>query len=89
MTVDNFIPDDKYYFIERIQGNMETCLLKEDVKKMMINYGKYCVEQALKSASENAVVEEKFKLTWSDEFESYFIVDKDSILNSYPSENIK
>jgi hypothetical protein len=43
MIVDNFIPDDKYYFIERIQGNMETCLLKEDVKKMMINYGKYCV----------------------------------------------
>ena len=47
----------------------------------MIEFAKYHVEQALKAASENVIVHD-------DAFEEAK-VDKDSILNAYPLENIK
>ena len=53
--------------------------------ELMIKFAKYHVECALKSASDNAGVEQHFELNYEYSYE----VDKDSILNSYPLENIK
>jgi hypothetical protein len=51
--------------------------------KAMIAFAKYHVEQALKEACENADT-----IYRGDSFGDY-VVDKNSILNSYPPENIK
>jgi hypothetical protein len=61
-----------------------------DIKKAMIEFAKLHVEAALKAASEKATVtpidheeisEGSFRPIWG--------VDDDSILNSYPLDNIK
>lgn len=49
-------------------------------KKMLIEFAKYHVEQALKEASEKVIIE-------GHPFE--YDLDEDSILNAYPLENIK
>ena len=63
---------------------------EQDIKKMMIEFAKLHVEAALKKASEKATVtpidheeisEGSFRPIWG--------VDDDSIINSYPLENIK
>ena len=54
-----------------------------NVTDMLIEFAKLHVEQALKEASENADT-----IYRGDSFGDY-IVDKDSILNAYPLENIK
>ena len=55
----------------------------KDIKKAMIEFAKLHVEAALKKASENA--EQKWIKFTEDDYE----IDKDSILNAYPLENIK
>ena len=80
------IPTAKELFDKMLEINDE-CTSTE----MMIEFAKLHVEQALKEASENAKVQNiypKYVLNEHDEFE-YFIVNKDSILNSYPLENVK
>ena len=79
ITAEDFIKDLQTE--EDEQGH--TLLYKSDVINIMIAFAKYHVEQALKEASENADT-----IYRGDSFGDY-IVDKDSILNSYPPENIK
>ena len=58
------------------------------ISKWLIEFAKYHVEQALKAASQVAETEEE----WSNPYDpesSYYIVNKESILNAYPLENIK
>lgn len=52
------------------------------IQQVMIQFAKYHVEQALKTASENV---ELIPVKYTDDYE----VSKDSILNAYPLENIK
>jgi len=67
---------------------------KEDVEKSMIEFAKMHVTAALKEASKK--VEHTIDTDWVD-FHDFskghnginVIIDKDSILNSYPLENIK
>jgi len=60
------------------------CIINhKDVKDAMIEFAKLHVEAALKEASENA--EQK----WIKFTENDYEIDKDSILNAYPLENIK
>jgi len=58
---------------------------EQDIKKMMIEFAKLHVEAALKEASEKA----KMIDVGIDYSIILWEVDKDSILNSYPLENIK
>ncbi len=58
-------------------------MTRYDQQIAMIEFAKLHVEQALKEASENADT-----IYRGDSFGDY-IVDKDSILNAYPPENIK
>ena len=55
-------------------------LTSEQIIADMIEFAKMHVTKALKAASEKAITEE----TWGD-----YHVDKKSILNAYPLENIK
>jgi hypothetical protein len=55
---------------------------------LMIEFAKLHVEAALKSASENAKTEEVWEGNTGSEY-CDTIVNKDSILNSYPPENIE
>ena len=56
----------------------------EDAKEAMIEFAKLHVEEALKEASEKADY-----ITDGQEHITDIWIDKDSILNSYPLENIK
>ena len=67
----------KEYFIEHLSGEP---LHQDVVIEAMIEFTKYHVELALKVASEKA------NLTDNGRFP---FVDKESILNAYPLENIK
>jgi len=58
---------------------------KEDVEQAMIEFAKLHVEAALKEASENAKIID----VGIDYSIIKWVADKDSILNSYPLENIK
>jgi hypothetical protein len=60
----------------------------DDCVVMMIDFAKMHVEAALKKASENAKIRYDYSGNTGSEYCDEF-VDKDSILNSYPSENIK
>ena len=60
----------------------------EDVEKTMIEFAKLHVEAALKQASEEAKITYDYSGNTGSEYCDEF-VDKDSILNSYPLENIK
>lgn len=73
-TAENFIPDDNYYFVETLPGNSETCLLKEDVPQIMIDFAKLHVEAALKRAHSNMQLPEE---------------DLEFTMGAYPLENIK
>jgi len=71
-------------------------LFNKDIEEAMIEFGKLHVEAALKAAAEKAITEKPKEqtqpITWNnvspDDY-NYFDVDKDSILNAYPLENIK
>lgn len=64
----------------------------EDIVKSMTDFAKYHVKEALKQASEKAklstVQGDNYYGDDSDDW-SYKVVNKESILNSYPLENIK
>jgi hypothetical protein len=79
ITAEDFIKDLQTE--EDEQGH--TLLYKPDVINRMIEFAKLHREAILKEASENADT-----IYRGDSFGDY-IVDKDSILNAYPLENIK
>jgi len=58
-------------------------------EELMINFAKLCVEEALKSAAENAQMDFKYEYTDFDKPITIHIINKDSILNAYPLENIQ
>lgn len=60
----------------------------DTIYKAMIEFAKLHVEAALKEASINAETKEESDNPYDTE-DRYYVVDKDSILNSYPLENIK
>lgn len=60
--------------------------LKERYYKSMIEFAKLHVKAALKEASEKATVNIN---GFIQEYDENCCVDKDSILNAYPLENIK
>lgn len=55
-------------------------------EEMMIEFAKYHVQKALKDAAENGMAYEK-QLMFG--YGTVSVVDTESILNSYPLENIK
>lgn len=71
-------------------------LRDEYVEEIMIEFAKYHVEQALKEASEKCLLKfSNYKGDW-ESIETFSVnqytdlsISKDSILNSYPLENIK
>ena len=69
----------KEYFIEHLSGEP---LHQDVVIDAMIEFAKYHVELALKSASKNVIV---YNYRESDTIK----INKPSILNSYPLKNIK
>jgi hypothetical protein len=79
ITAEDFIKDLQTE--EDEQGH--TLLYKSDVINRMIEFAKLHREAILKEASENTDT-----IYRGDSFGDY-IVDKDSILNAYPPENIK
>ena len=70
MTAEEFLEKQKYWDIDR--------LAKWEVKKAMIEFTKYHVEQALKEASEKIVFDY-----------SEISTIQQLILNAYPLTNIK
>lgn len=61
----------------------------EDIIEAMIDFAKYHVEQALKEASENVKTYDIYNESTGDMECKVTFVDKQSILNAYPLENIK
>ena len=59
-----------------------------NVTDMLIEFAKMHVQEALKQASVEAKVEHELSNPYDPNSE-YQIVNKDSILNAYPLENIK
>ena len=71
---------------------IETRKQEEVVTKAMIEFAKLHVEAALKEASEKAVTDYEYagETGEFDDISVYdYFVDKESILNAYPLENVK
>lgn len=92
-TTEEFISDlAKIHFIETFPGNMESCILKEDLPEIMKAY----TREAIKADRENVAKRGKVKLeVWTggysdEEHEIYdrdgdkhtYTIDKDSIINA-------
>lgn len=60
---------------------------KSTVENLMIEFAKIHVKAALEAASKKA--ETYYEPHWSGEQEGSTYIDKQSILNAYPDENIK
>ena len=72
--------------------NLPDALSRNTLYDAMIEFAKLHVEQALKEASDNAEADytyEGFGGEFYDQPIYRYFVKKDSILNSYPLENIK
>jgi hypothetical protein len=54
------------------------------VAELMVDFAKYHVELALKAASENA----ELQYSHTEYLNEIYVIDKESILTSYPLENI-
>jgi len=61
----------------------------EDVKIAMIEFAKLHVQAALEAASEKADLKDYEEYQYGGGYITKQEIDKDSILNSYPLENIK
>ena len=69
------------------ENNIDKLYYDSYVKKAMIEFAKMHVQEALKQASVEAEVEHELSNPYDPNSE-YQIVNKDSILNAYPLENI-
>lgn len=79
------IPTAEEFFISKLNPNATGGLYKIETDyaiKLGIEFAKLHVEAALKAAAENAIA-----IPSEEDIEEY--VDKNSILNAYPLENIK
>lgn len=70
---------------EFLPKNSNGMYSRNEVETAMIEFAKLHVEKALKEASQQAEISNKPK--FSGDYN--LVVDEDSILNSYPLENIK
>ena len=70
------------------ENNIDKLYYDSYVKKAMIRFAKMHVQEALRLASIEAEVEHELSNPYDPNSE-YQIVNKDSILNAYPLENIK
>ena len=70
------------------ENNIDKLYYDSYVKKAMIKFAKMHVQEALRLASVEAEVEHELSNPYDPNSE-YQIVNKDSILNAYPLENIK
>ena len=70
------------------ENNIDKLYYDSYVKKAMIRFAKMHVQEALRLASVEAEVEHELSNPYDPNSE-YQIVNKDSILNAYPLENIK
>ena len=70
------------------ENNIDKLYYDSYVKKAMIEFAKMHVQEALRLASVEAEVEHELSNPYDPNSE-YQIVNKDSILNAYPLENIK
>ena len=68
-----------------LSNTTEYMYCQKDIVKKAIEFAKFHVEAALKAAAENAETETEHDYRGG----SWDMVDKDSILNAYPLENIK
>jgi hypothetical protein len=88
LTAEEFIQD--YWdvdcdFMESMREQLDNCsgFGFDNVPDLMAQFAKYHVEAALKAASENAdIIPDPNGMDWD-------VVSKDSILKSYPLENIE
>jgi hypothetical protein len=77
MTAKEFL---KYFLEENPSSTFDEC---------MIEFAKYHVEQALKAASENATQQRIIGGYGYPNKSNKIVINKNSILNAYPLENIK
>ena len=83
-NLDNMITAEEFY--KQTTG----CVINHiDIKNAMIEFAKLHVEAALKNASENFKMKIKDDVYELDMNDDWMEVDKNSILNAYPLENIK
>jgi hypothetical protein len=75
----------KYSWTAKLDGETLKVVDRQDFLKAIKLYAKLHVEQALKEASENAKIID----VGIDYSIIKWVADKDSILNSYPLNNIK
>lgn len=59
------------------------------ITDVMVEFAQFHVQEALKKASEGSKLHPLLEEFLADSWESQSPIDKDSILNSYPIENIK
>lgn len=83
MTAEEFLKDSKNINYDKFD-KVTQYFIEQD----FIEFAKYHVQKALKEASQIAETEEELGNPYDQE-SSYYIVNKESILNAYPLENIK
>ena len=87
-TAEDFLQDHleiSHFYDDKTQNMV---CYSDDVQKAMIEFAKLHVKAALKTASEKAETREDVAIFTEGTFNTQ-IVDRNSILNSYPLENIK
>ena len=84
MTAKEFLEVNKQSW-ETEQGSE----VIDNIEEMMIEFAKYHVEKALDNASDNAEVEDVGNPDHDGDWKPYYVVDRKSIINAYPLENIK
>lgn len=84
------IPTAEEFLLELLDKDefVTKSALRETIFQMK-EFAKLHVNAALKAASEKAETEDVGSIGRDGEYHSYDIVNKQSILNAYPDENIK
>ena len=84
------IPTAKTFIINKLtetQPNSKNPPTSKQVEEWMVEFTKMHVTEALKQASEKAIM--SLEESSDDPYDHYAIVDKDSILTAYSLDNIK
>jgi hypothetical protein len=76
---------DQYFYLQFSYLERENPELLADLKSKILMFTQIHVGKALKTGSEKAII----KKCWSNSEGHDWWVDSDSIINSYPLENIK
>jgi hypothetical protein len=89
-TAEEFI--EQYLRGDRVHDDINKVVDEEEAIEAMIEFAKLHVEAALKEASDNAEADYTYEVFGGEFYDQpiyRYFVKKDSILNSYPLENIK